>query len=273
VIRSCTCSPSWDDDRGRWLGMASERMTRADRRVRVRGRDSVTPERSRRGGSAALDRGAGRAAGGSTSPPIAGSSSSRTRWRAPCCPHRRPDVAPAAWRFRDRSSGEAGRGGASGRHRSAASTSPTRAGWRRASCAPASRSASTSRRAPGRVDGSGALRLACSPRRRSSALDRLAPEARRHAFLTYWTLKEAYLKAHAARACRCGSTGSGSSSTRARAPRIVFDPDMQDDAHRWQFAQFRPSEEHWMAVAIQRGTGPDVAISCRRVLPVMLGAR
>lgn len=114
-----------------------------------------------------------------------------------------------------------------------------------------------------------AARVFSSPERES--LGRLAPAARPHVFLQYWTLKEAYVKAR----------GAGLSLPLDRfwfelhesaSPRITFAADLADEAHRWQFQQFRPSSEHWMAVALDRGSGPDVAISYRQLPAGSLGA-
>ena len=78
------------------------------------------------------------------------------------------------------------------------------------------------------------------------------------AFFDYWTLKESYIKARG-----LGLTlplrhftflrGDG------RSPTISFAPELHDDPASWQFAQFWPTPQHRMAVAVRR-TGEDLSI-------------
>lgn len=84
-------------------------------------------------------------------------------------------------------------------------------------------------------------------------------------FFDYWTLKESYIKAR----------GLGLAlplrhfsflRTPGEAPTIAFDPELHDDPAAWQFAQFWPTAEHRMAVAVQR-TGADLPIIVEPVVP------
>lgn len=77
-------------------------------------------------------------------------------------------------------------------------------------------------------------------------------------FFDYWTLKESYIKAR----------GLGLAlplrhftflRPPGRAPEIVFAPELHDAADSWQFAQFWPTPEHRMAVAVRR-LGHDLPI-------------
>jgi 4'-phosphopantetheinyl transferase len=82
---------------------------------------------------------------------------------------------------------------------------------------------------------------------------------RRQRFFDYWTLKEAYIKA-------CGE-GLALGLDRfwldldRDMPRISFAPELDDDPSAWQFARYRPTPTHALAVAIRRGPRPDVHIS------------
>jgi 4'-phosphopantetheinyl transferase len=84
-------------------------------------------------------------------------------------------------------------------------------------------------------------------------------------FFDYWTLKESYIKAR----------GLGLAlplgqflfiCTPGRAPAIEFAPELHDDPASWQFAQFWPTAEHRMAVAVRR-TGDDLPIEVSEVVP------
>jgi 4'-phosphopantetheinyl transferase len=84
-------------------------------------------------------------------------------------------------------------------------------------------------------------------------------------FFDYWTLKESYIKARG-----LGLALPLRHFTFLRvpgaAPQISFAPELHDDPASWQFAQFWPTQDHRMAVAVRR-TGPDLPIDVHDVVP------
>jgi 4'-phosphopantetheinyl transferase len=95
---------------------------------------------------------------------------------------------------------------------------------------------------------------------------RALPEAEQAlVFFDYWTLKESYIKAR----------GLGLAlplrqftflRPPGRAPLICFAPELHDDPASWQFAQFWPTRDHRMAVAVRR-IGDDLPIEVAHVIP------
>jgi 4'-phosphopantetheinyl transferase len=85
--------------------------------------------------------------------------------------------------------------------------------------------------------------------REAQALENVPPEDRAARFLTYWTLKEAYIKAR----------GLGLSlpldqfAMYEDCPdgwRIAFEPALANDSERWHFWSWRPGKEHQAALAV-----------------------
>lgn len=70
-------------------------------------------------------------------------------------------------------------------------------------------------------------------------------------FFDYWTLKESYIKARGlglAIPLRHFTFLLDEGDT----PAVAFAPDLDDDSDSWQFALFRPTEDHRLAVAVRR---------------------
>jgi 4'-phosphopantetheinyl transferase len=87
----------------------------------------------------------------------------------------------------------------------------------------------------------------------------------RVAFFDYWTLKESYIKARGlGLALPLGQFSFICAA--GQAPTIEFAPELHDDPSSWQFAQFWPTTEHRMAVAVRR-TGGDLPIAVSEVVP------
>lgn len=93
---------------------------------------------------------------------------------------------------------------------------------------------------------------------------RALPEGEQQlAFFDYWTLKESYIKARG-----LGLALPLGQFTFLRrpglAPVICFAPELHDDPASWQFAQFWPTRDHRMAVAVRR-VGEDLPIDVSAV--------
>jgi 4'-phosphopantetheinyl transferase len=96
----------------------------------------------------------------------------------------------------------------------------------------------------------------------------VAPERRQDRFFEYWTFKESYVKAR----------GAGLSIPleqfsfhypHERAVRISIQPQLSDDANRWGFWQFRPSEDHLLAICAERRCAAPPALNVRRTIPLV----
>jgi 4'-phosphopantetheinyl transferase len=100
------------------------------------------------------------------------------------------------------------------------------------------------------------------------SLNSLKKALRRKRFLTYWTLKESYIKAR----------GMGLSIpldkfsfvfSEIRPISIQFDPAIKDDAGNWQFFRLNPTTMHTAAVSIRKNHLPKFQITIRTTTPLV----
>ncbi|HEY5760619.1 MAG TPA: 4'-phosphopantetheinyl transferase superfamily protein [Steroidobacter sp.] len=93
-------------------------------------------------------------------------------------------------------------------------------------------------------------------------------EQQQDRFFEYWTFKESYIKAR----------GMGLSIPlgqfsfhypHERAVNLAVDPELGDDANRWSFWQYRPTEEYLMALCAERREGGAPSVTIRKVVPMV----
>jgi 4'-phosphopantetheinyl transferase len=90
---------------------------------------------------------------------------------------------------------------------------------------------------------------------------------RRDRFFQYWTLKESYIKARGM-GLRIPLRRFSFHLDAGQEIRVTFDAELEDDARDWQFALFRPTTTHVVAVGVRRGSGPDLSMRIRRTIPL-----
>jgi 4'-phosphopantetheinyl transferase len=111
--------------------------------------------------------------------------------------------------------------------------------------------------------------LAFAPEEKAGLLES-PPEGRRERFFSYWTLKEAYIKAR----------GLGVSlpldefwfDLDVSPPRVHFKAGCPDDPKRWHFWRSVPTPEHMLAVAVSAPPGdePDIQVHCAMPLDALV---
>ncbi len=92
-------------------------------------------------------------------------------------------------------------------------------------------------------------------------------EKRRERFFTYWTLKEAYVKARGM-GLSLPLKGFSFDLRDARAIRISFAPELQDSADSWRFELFRPMSHHLLAVAVRCASNDPLSLKIRIAMPL-----
>jgi 4'-phosphopantetheinyl transferase len=101
-----------------------------------------------------------------------------------------------------------------------------------------------------------------------AALRAVPPDQQQDRFFEYWTFKESYIKAR----------GIGLSLPLRKfsfhylgdhAIEMVIDPDLADDAARWQFWQFRPTADYLVAICAERLGGQSPRVIVRQAVPMV----
>jgi 4'-phosphopantetheinyl transferase len=101
-----------------------------------------------------------------------------------------------------------------------------------------------------------------------AALAATPPRQQQYRFFEYWTFKEAYIKAR----------GMGLSLPldkfsfhypNDRAVEIAIDPELGDEARRWQFWQFRPRPEYLVAICAERVGAQFPSPVVRQAIPML----
>lgn len=103
----------------------------------------------------------------------------------------------------------------------------------------------------------------------ATALAAMPQPQRKWEFFRFWTLKEAFIKAH--------GTGLALPLDRfafeltcAGPPRICFDPCLQGDPARWHFVGLRLGPQHLSAVAAETAPGEMIRLRIRRCIPLLV---
>lgn len=98
-------------------------------------------------------------------------------------------------------------------------------------------------------------------------LSGVPPHQQQYRFFEYWTFKESYIKAR----------GMGLSLPldkfsfhypHDRAVKIAIDPELADDAARWQFWQFQPRPEYLVAICAERIGDQPMTLTVRQAVPM-----
>ena len=118
-----------------------------------------------------------------------------------------------------------------------------------------------------KADDEGVARRFFSPLEAES-LEGLPEWIRRRLFFSYWTLKEAYIKARG-KGLSIGLDKFSFYLKGAAHPHIVFDAGIDDDPANWSFRTLDFDETHKAAVAVRTFGAPAPEIVVRRALPLV----
>ena len=99
-----------------------------------------------------------------------------------------------------------------------------------------------------------------------SCLNGLGDEEKKRRFITYWTLKEAFLKGMGT-GFTCPMSQISFHLKTEEAISVSFDSDLKGNRLDWQFDHFRPTTDHSLAIALCRGDKNDLKIKFWQLLP------
>jgi len=104
--------------------------------------------------------------------------------------------------------------------------------------------------------------------REAAALKEAAEHQQQFRFFEYWTFKESYIKARGM-GLSLPLDKFGFRYPSDRAVEIAIDPELADDATRWQFWQLRPSKEYLVAICAERTGAQPPRLVIRRTIPLV----
>lgn len=100
------------------------------------------------------------------------------------------------------------------------------------------------------------------------ALKHMPSQLQQYRFFEYWTFKESYIKAR--------SMGLSLPLDKFsfhypddRTVEITIDPELRDEASRWQFWQLQPKSEYLVAICAERVGGQSTRLIVRQVIPIV----
>jgi len=101
-----------------------------------------------------------------------------------------------------------------------------------------------------------------------AALNNVPPQQQQYRFFEYWTFKESYIKAR-----RMGLSLPLDKFSfhypNDRALEIAIDPELADDAARWQFWQFQPRPEYLVAICAERISDQPSRLIVHQTVPML----
>jgi 4'-phosphopantetheinyl transferase len=101
-----------------------------------------------------------------------------------------------------------------------------------------------------------------------AALNAVPAQQQQYRFFEYWTFKESYIKAR-----RMGLSlpldKFSFHYSHDQSVEIAIDPELADDATRWQFWQFRPRSEYLVAICAERVGDEPPILTVRQAVPMV----
>lgn len=101
-----------------------------------------------------------------------------------------------------------------------------------------------------------------------AALTAVPLHQQQYRFFEYWTFKEAYIKARGM-GLSLPLDKFGFHYPDDRAVEVAIDPELADNAARWQFWQFRPAAEYLVAICAERVGHQSPSVVVRQAIPML----